>query len=66
MKDEECPEPIMHKFLALVKVESIQEPIRHEEYAPSLEEFKAIITKEHKSVKWDCFAEFGCGSCCSE
>ena len=46
---EECPEPIMPKFLALVKVESIQETIRYEEFAPNLEEFKAIIAKDHKS-----------------
>jgi hypothetical protein len=33
MIDEDCPEPVMPKFLALLKVESIQEPIRNEEYA---------------------------------
>ncbi len=49
MKEEECPDPIMHKFLALVKVESIQESNRYEEYAPNLEEFKSIIAKDHKS-----------------
>jgi hypothetical protein len=49
MKEEECPTPIKHKFLALVKVESIQEPIRYEEFAANLEEFKAIIGKDHKS-----------------
>jgi len=54
------------KWTALVKVESIQEPIRYEEFALSLEEFKAIIAKDHKSFRWDCFVEFGCGSCFSE
>jgi hypothetical protein len=33
MKDEDCFELKMRKFLALFKVEIIQEPIRNEEYA---------------------------------
>jgi hypothetical protein len=49
MSDEDCPEPVKHKFLALVKVEGIPEPIRYEEYAYNLEEFKAMIAKDHKS-----------------
>ena len=49
MSDENCPDPIVRKFLALVKVEGIQEPLRYEEFATSLEEFKAMIAKDHKS-----------------
>ncbi len=49
MSDEDCPEPMMRKFLALVKVEGIPEPIRYEEFAANLEEFKAMIGKDHKS-----------------
>ncbi len=47
-EEDECAKPKTHKFLALVKVEGNQEPIRYEENASSLEEFTAIIAKDHK------------------
>ena len=40
MINEDCFEPKMRKFLAFVKVEIIQEPIRNEEYAANLKSLK--------------------------
>lgn len=40
MSDEDCPEPMMRKFLALVKVEGIPEPNRYEEFAANWRSLK--------------------------
>ncbi len=60
-KDKECncrnSSSELRKFVALVKVDGIEEPIRFEKVASNLEEFKAIISKEHKTFTFLTFQE---------
>ena len=47
----------VHKFTALIKVDGIETPLRYEELASNLEEFKAIISKKHNAFTFLTFQE---------